>query len=221
MKKVHRVVSLVLSIVAIICLVFQIGFGIFAAYQMNAMDDAMNAVDDTLRSQHELANQQFDKFIDKNKSTTKRSDFVVKQQSQSVEKESDVECVTYDQFMNLDAYKASKAVFEKSTNGVTIWCRKKKEQQSVKEEPECLTYDQFMNLDAESRTLFEKSAWCRKKKEQQSVKKEPECLTFEQFMNLDAESKTLFEKSANGLTMCRKKKEEQSPNDAQKSEGQP
>jgi hypothetical protein len=112
----------------------------------------------------------------------------IKQQSQSVEKDSDVECVTHDQFMNLDA--ASKAVFEnstdgfeKSTNGVTMWCRKKKEQQSVKEEPECLSYDQFITQDAES--------------------------------------KTLFEKSANGLTMCRKKKEEQSPNDAQKSEGQP
>jgi type II secretory pathway component PulL len=138
MKKEYRVVSLVLSIVVIIFLVFQIGFGIFAAYQMNAMDD-------TLRSQQELANQQFDKFRDKNQSVEKRSepvkewsDFVVKQQSQSVEKESDVECLSYDQFIAKDA-----------------------------------------------------------------------------------ESKKLFEKSANGLTMCRKKKEEQSPNDAQKSEGQP
>ena len=138
MKKEYRVVSLVLSIVVIIFLVFQIGFGIFAAYQMNAMDD-------TLRSQQELANQQFDKFRDKNQSVEKRSepvkewsDFVVKQQSQSVEKESDVECLSYDQFITKDA-----------------------------------------------------------------------------------ESKKLFEKSANGLTMCRKKKEEQSPNDAQKSEGQP
>jgi hypothetical protein len=79
--------------------------------------------------------------------------------------------------MNLDA--ASKAVFEnstdgfeKSTNGVTMWCRKKKEQRSVKEEPECLSYDQFITQDAESKTLFEKSAngltMCRKKKEEQS-----------------------------------------------------
>jgi hypothetical protein len=141
MKKEYRVVSLVLSIVVIIFLVFQIGFGIFAAYQMNQM----NAVNDTIRSQQELASQQLDKFRDKNQSVEKRSepvkewsDFVVKQQSQSVEKESDVECLSYDQFITKDA-----------------------------------------------------------------------------------ESKKLFEKSANGLTMCRKKKEEQSPNDAQKSEGQP
>ncbi len=48
-----------------------------------------------------------------------------------------------------------------------------------------------------------------------------ECLTFEQFMNLDAASKTLFEKSANGLTMCRKTKDQQSANDALKSENKP
>jgi hypothetical protein len=59
--------------------------------------------------------------------------------------------------------------------------------------------------------------------EDHTAKKESdlECLTFEQFMNLDAASKTLFEKSANGLTMCRKTKDQQSANDALKSENKP
>jgi hypothetical protein len=113
MKKEYRIVSLILSIVAIIFLVFQIGFGIFAAYNMNAAYD-------TIHSQQKLANQQFDKFIDKNKSVTKRSE--------SVEKEPDVECLSYDQFITQDA--ESKKLFEKSANGLTM-CRKTKDQQSA------------------------------------------------------------------------------------------
>jgi hypothetical protein len=135
MKKEYRIVSLILSILGIIFLIVQIGFGLFAAYHMNAMDDHMNAVDDTISSQLKLANQQFDKFPNKNQSVRKqsesvkeRSDFVVKQQSQSVEKESDVECLSYDQFITQDA--ESKKLFEKSANGLTM-CRKKKDQQSA------------------------------------------------------------------------------------------
>ncbi len=183
-RNVSRTVSLILSIVGIIFLIVQIGFGLFAAYRINGIGDQIT-------SQHQNVNKQI------------RSENEFEKQLRSG-------CLTYNQFMNLDA--AAMKLFEKSTNGLTMWCRKKKE-------PECLTYNQFMNLDAASKTLFEKSTngltmWCRKKKE-------PECLTYDQFVTQDAESKKLFEKSANGLTMCRKKKDQQSANDALKSEKKP
>ena len=137
-RNVSRTVSLVLSIVGIIFLIVQIGFGLFAAYRINGIGDQIT-------SQHQNVNKQ------------------IRSENES-EKQLRSGCLTYNQFMNLDA--AAMKLFEKSTNGLTMWCRKKKE-------PECLTYDQFVTQDAESKKLFEKSAngltMCRKKKDEQSA----------------------------------------------------